>query len=293
MKVKDLLNKILSFCINLLASFGMLWLLVSIISYFGNDLVSKEIKNYWWLFGLIGLLYAIFKLLPKNSYEFKVPHRDAIIKIQKKNILKVEGSLIVPVNYYFKINQDGNLLTSSSILSQVVKKYYGSKPEELQFEIDQVLKENFYINYKVGEHYKIGTVVPIIKNEKKFYFLANTILNNQNKSECNDEIFEKSINELWMYLSECASKEDFIIPLIGTGNGRLKTDRVIVFQEILLSFLSSLSSKNYAESLTICFNATDIKKHKINFENIGDFSKAKIEYQDYRTRSINGKNKLN
>lgn len=290
--MKDFLLKAIIFLTNLSSAFGFLWLIVSITAYFGGDVISTEIKKYWWLFGILGLACAIYKLLPKSKFEFKVPNRDAIINIKKTNILDIKGSLIVPVNNCFKINQDGDLLKSKSILSQVVKKYYNSRPEHLQADIDDKLNDPFYLDYKEGNHYKIGTVIQLSQNDNKFYFLANTILNTQNKSECNDEIFEQSINELWVYLSECASKEDYIIPLIGTGNGRLKTDREIVFQEILLSFLSSLSSKNYAESLTICFNSADLKKHNIDFEKIGDFAKAKIEYQDYRTRNTLGKNKI-
>ena len=290
--MKELLTKIFEFSINLISAFGLLWLVIEITSYFASEEVINLIKSLWWLFGIVGLAFAIYKQIPKSKYEFKVPNRDASIHIKKNDILKLDGSLIIPVNYLFKIDQDGKILQSNSVLAQVIKKHYNSKPEHLQTDIDNVLLDKYYLNYKDDNGYKIGTVVPIFHNNKKFYLLANTKLNAQYKSFCDDEMFETSLNELWVYLSDCASKEDFIIPLIGTGNGRLNTDREIVFQEILLSFLSSLSVKNYADSLTICFNPNDVKKHKLDFEKIGAFAKAKIEYQDYRNRNIKGTNKM-
>ena len=77
-------NTIFKFLVNLISAFGLLWLLVEISDFFGNKDFSDGIKNYWWLFGLLGLGYAILKLFPKSSYEFKVPNRDANIFIKKK-----------------------------------------------------------------------------------------------------------------------------------------------------------------------------------------------------------------
>ncbi len=290
--MKEFFTKVFEFGVNLISAFGLLWLIVEISSFYASDNTVKTLKGTWWIFGIVGLGFALFKLIPNSSFSFKVPDRDASIHIRKKDIMGVDGSLIVPINNKFVINQDGDLLKSKSILSQVVKKHYHGKPEHLQNDINTILESNFYNDYRYCDEYKIGTVVPVTQNNKKFYYLANTKLNAQNKSYCNDEMFETSLNELWVYLSDCASKEDFIIPLIGTGNGRLNTDREIVYKEILLSFLSSLSSKNYADSLTICFNPADIIKNKINFDRIGKFSQSKIEYQDYRHRTTNGTNKM-
>jgi len=278
------------FVISTFAAFGVLWTGIEILDFFGGENVSKIIKPYWWVFGLLGLGYGFYKTKKKKSISYKVNNRDASINVVMKDIFEIPGSLIVPVNNQFKINQDGELLQSKSILAQVVRKYYSSKPSLLQGEIDKKLNEDFYKNYRINNEYKIGTVVPLSIAGKKFYFLSNTKLNQQNKSYCDDEMFEKSLNELWVYLQDCASKEDYVIPLIGTGNGRLNTDRQIVFQEILLSFLSSLSSKNYAESLSICINPTAIKKKIIDFDKCQDFAISKVTYHDYKTRGIAGSN---
>jgi hypothetical protein len=292
MRVKELLLHIWSFGVNLGSAFGFLFLVVEIAEHQGDPIVASNIKEFWWIFGLLGLAYAIIRIIPKGHFEFKVPNRDATIYIRQKNIFRIKGSLVVPINNIFKVNQDGDILASNSILSQVIKRFYNKKPEQLQTEIDRQLNNSFYINYRNGNEYNIGTVVPVQCAKRKFYFLANTKLNSQNRSYCDDDMFEKSLNELWVYLSDSASKEAFIIPLIGTGNGRLNTEREIVFKEILLSFLSSLSAKNYAESLTICLNPKDIQKHEINFKDIGEFSEAKIKYQDYRNRTIAGTNRM-
>lgn len=95
-----------------------------------------------------------------------------------------------------------------------------------------------------------------------------------------------------MYLSECASKEDFIIPLIGTGNGRLQMGREKVFKEIVLSFISSLSSKNYADSLTVCIHPSDLKRHDLDILKLAEFTNAKVTYQEYRFNNDGGQNSM-
>lgn len=270
------IKQIWLFLVNLFSAFGILWLAIEITNHFATKEVNDFVKGLWWLFGILGLAYAIFMSLPKNKITLILKNTGTILKILQKDIFKIDGALIVPINNHFKVNQDGNLLESKSILSQVVKKYYNSRPEHLQSDLDNKLKDENYKHYKENDLFKIGTVVPIKSGNKKFYFLANTILNRNNKSECTDEMFEKSLNELWIYLADYANKDDFIIPLIGTGNGRLKTDPNIVFEEILLSFISSLSYKSYASSLTICIFPGMVKQGLISFPDVLQFSESKV-----------------
>lgn len=292
--MKEIKEKAISFCVHLLSSFGLLWLIIEIAAFWSSKDVLEKIKSFWWLFAVVGLIYAFKKVLPPRSITLKVPNRDSTIKVCQKDILQIKGSLVIPINNSFVVNKDGQILKSNSILAQIVKMYFNSRPEYLQTDLDKELESEFYKSYKdeTSDEYEIGTVVPIIKDDKKFYFLANTKTNRQNKAYCDDEMFEKSINELWVYLSDCASKEDFIVPLFGTGNGRLNFDRFIVYQEILMSFLSSLSSKSYAKSLTICFNPTDVHKYAISFDEVTRFAEAKVIYQNYSKSTSKGTNAM-
>lgn len=276
------IKQVWKFLINLFSAFGILWLAIEITNHFASSEINQFVKSIWWIFGLVGLAYAIYMSLPENKVKLILKDTGTIVNILHGDIFKVSGSIIVPVNNQFKVNQDGNLLESKSILSQVVKKHFNSRPEHLQSDLDKILEEEKYKHFKEKGKFKIGTVVPIKVNNRKFYFLANTILNRNNKSECTDEMFEKSLNELWIYLADCANKDDFVIPLIGTGNGRLKTNPNTVFEEILLSFISSLSYKNYATSLTICIFSGMVKNGIISYKEIIEFSRAKILSTRYR-----------
>lgn len=195
--MKEMGKQIFSFLVNLFSAFGLLWLIVEIVDYFGTTATSERIKSFWWLFGLLGLGYAIFKLIPKKKFTYKVPDRDAKVNIVSKDIFKIKGSLLITINNKFLVNQDGVLLQANSILSQFVKKHYQSKPELLQAEINSKLQTDFYNDYKTSEQeYKIGTTVLITVENVNFYFFVNTKLNAQDKSYCDKNMFEESLNEL-------------------------------------------------------------------------------------------------
>lgn len=107
--------------------------------------------------------------------------------------------------------------------------------------------------------YKIGTVVPIYRDEKQYYLLCSSTLNGQNRSKSTEDDLRSSLIELWAFLSHCGSKDNLVIPIIGTGRGRIQMTREEVIKEIVLSFLSSLDIESYCEQLT---NLHSSKRHK-------------------------------
>lgn len=116
---------------------------------------------------------------------------------------------------------------------------------------------------------------------KQFYILANTTLNHADRSFATKEGLELALNELWTYLSEQSGKENFVIPIIGTGRGRIPMKREDVFKEIVLSFLASCSDKNYADKLIVCIGYKDIKEHKIDIELLVKWTEAKVSFADF------------
>lgn len=278
----------------LLAVTAVLWGVIEMSDYFFEDNFSKKVKPFWWLFLLIGLAITTFRCWPKSGYCFPIPNRDSKVEVVFKNIFKLKGSIIITINNQFKVNPGGNVLNSPSMLAQFIRDYYDNKPNTLQNEIDNELSKVHYSNFKISEHeYKIGTVVPVKAKNQQFYILANTTLNQADRSFATKEGLELALNELWTYLSERSGKENFIIPIIGTGRGRIPMKREDVFKEIILSFLASCSDKNYADKLIVCIGPNDIKEHKIDVELLVKWTEAKVTFADFQKRNYsNGTNIL-
>lgn len=270
-----------------MASIGILWGILEVTAFFGGDNFVKVVRPYWWVFLILGLIYTTIKCWPKNKYSFPIPNRDSKVDLQLKNSFKIVGSLIIPINNKIRVNTGGHLGTSTSILSQFVKDYYDNKPDSLQFEIDHELAKAKYKNNKINdEEYKIGTVVPVTAKEKQFYLLVNSTLNQQDRSVATKDTLENALNELWTYLAEHAGKEKFIIPILGTGRGRINMTREEVLKEIVLSFVASCSDRNYADKLIVSIHPNDISEHNINLEELVKWVESKVKYADFKKRTF-------
>lgn len=102
----------------------------------------------------------------------------------------------------------------------------------------------------------MGQWFQFIGTKNNFTFYVAPPLNEQNRSKSTEDDLRNSLVELWAYLSHCGSKDNLVIPIIGTGRGRIPMTREEVIKEIVLSFLSSLGIESYCEQLTICIHRT-------------------------------------
>lgn len=261
---------------SLLSVFGVLWLIVEILAFFNKQEFANDLKSFWWVFLIIGVCLIIYQNWPKHFYSYKVNNRDVSISIQLGDIFKSSGALIVPVNNRLDVDNNGIVSRSSSILKFLIDIVYKGVGSHLKTDINAKLldSKDWYEKFiiKANPHeYKIGTVVPVFRDEKQYYLLCNTTLNDQNRSKCTPDDLRNSLVELWAFLAHCGSKDNLVIPIIGTGRGRLTITREEVIKEIVLSFLASLSADNFCEQLTICIHPYDIKKYNLNIEKISDF----------------------
>ncbi len=265
-----------SFGKSILSVFGGLWLLVEILAFFGQTVWSENIKSIWWVFLLIGSIIIIYRNWPKSFFTFKVHNRDVSLSIMIGDIFKIDGALIVPINNRLDCENNGIVKKSSSILRLFIDHAYNKTSAHLNTDICQQLEDNAeWYNQFVEENdpktYKVGTVVPIFRSEKQYYMLCSSTLNEQGRSKTTVDDLRLSLNELWAYLTHSGSKDNLVIPIVGTGRGRIPLKREEVIKEIVLSFLVSLSQDSYCEQLTICIHPNDLKKNKMNLDDLLDF----------------------
>jgi hypothetical protein len=276
---------------SILSVFGAIWLLIEILAFFNQESVSQEIKSFWWFLLILGLIIIIYRNWPKSLYTYDVLHRDVSISIKIGDIFAIDGALIIPINNRLDCENNGIIQRSSSILNFFIRKKYNGKYKKLQKDINESLSEDksWYSNYVINKkppEYKIGTVVPIFKDEKQYYFTCSSSLNSQNRSKTTEDDLRLSLTELWSYLTHSGSKDNLVIPILGTGRGRITMTREEVIKEIVLSFLVSLSADNYCEQLTICIHPKDLKKYNIKLQEILDFINLQCNNTNYKSNNI-------
>lgn len=271
---------------SILSVFGSLWLVVEILVFFRQRDWAENIKSIWWVFLIVGLVIIIYRNWPKSLFTFKVHNRDVSVSVKIGDIFKLEGALIIPINNHLDCDNNGVIKKSSSILRYFIDNVYNNVSAHLNTDIQQELEENagWYNQFIEGESpitYKVGTVVPIFRSEKQYYMLCSAILNEKGRSKTTLDNLRISLNGLWAFLTHSGSKDNLIIPIVGTGRGRIPLKRDSVIKEIVLSFLVSLSQDSYCDQLTICIHPNDLKENNMNLDDLLDFIKLQCKNTGY------------
>lgn len=289
-------NRIWSIVRDSMSALGFLTVVITIVEFFPSLIdISTFLKNKSFLivFTLFSLMYGIIKNRPRNNFVFNIKNRDIELELHIGKLEKINSAYIVPVNSEFDMNLNGSVQVSQSVKSMVIRKYFAGDHSTLKQRIAKELKSKIYSTQKENGKYKLGTTVRIQTDDKKktFYFVVNSNKLNDSRVEAQENGLSLTLSGLWSYISTHGAKECISIPLLGTGNGRLKIPREEVYKEIVRSFIPSCAGKSYCERMTIVIRDEDITKCKINIEELIDFTKLHTEYADFakyeKTSNVN------
>lgn len=261
---------------DVLSVFGALWLLLEILSFFQIEEVVKQLKTFWWLFGIIGTLITIYRSLPKLRYSYKVKNSDVSINLVVGNILELEGSIFVPMNNKFDFDNSGLVMGSNSIIQQFINRNYNGDFEELSQIVKEKLENSRFRNESQNPEYDLGTVVPINSGDKIYYIVSTSRLNESGRSKTTHEDLIEGLNSFWEYLLINGLNDDLVLPLIGTGRGRIKIPRRNIIKEIVDSFVNC-ENINFCNSLTICIYPKDLKTYIFYFDELTNYIRNAAE----------------
>lgn len=262
---------------NLLTSFGTLWLVAEIASFFSIQ-ARDWLVSRWWLFLLAGIVWSVYTLWPKTSFKYKVHGRDVIIELKIADAFDVDGALVISCNTTFDTDIEGRISTAPSIQGKFLREYYDGNVEHLDLDIQaQISKEQYQHvivdKNKIGkkERYKTGTVIQLKRKNRKFYLLALTDISRDGRARGSEDDLKNALPRLWYYISEKGDKGDVVIPLVGTGHARIPITREDVFKIIVRSFVASCSSRNYCDKLLIVIHPKDVIRYNIDIEGLNAF----------------------
>lgn len=265
---------------------GVFSIIVAIVDFFPQlKFLSVFFKQSLFLILLIlvSFICVVIKNIPKKHFLFKINNRDTWIELRIGNMEKISATYVVPVNSEFDIDLKGSTLASTSVLSMIVKKYFAGDCKTLQKKISVQLKSKDYVIQKENGKYKLGTTVRIETDDKlrAFYFVANSQKVGDRRVESDENGLYATLNGLWSYVSINGVKEHIVVPLLCSGNGRIKITREEVYKEIVRSFVASCAGRNYCNKMTVVVRGEDIDKYKINVEKLVEFTQLQTEYVDF------------
>ena len=260
----------LGFGKNLLASYGAIWLVAEPVSFFSDNAeLFLSTKGTWYY--ILGFLVACFLSRPRTVISSQLKDRDITIEIRIANAFDVPGDLVIPTNTTFDTDFDGRIPKANSIQGEFTRRYYDSEIHHLDLDIDRALSKEDYQyeelpkrNRGKKRQYPIGTVIQLQRRNRLFYLVANSHIKENGVANTTMENLSKSLEGLWCYISEKGFKSDIVIPLMGTGKGRLGEKREDIFLEIIRSFIASCSSSTYCDKVIIAIYPPDVTTYGID-----------------------------
>jgi hypothetical protein len=248
--------------------------------------------SWYWLVGLalFALIYAAWRRRPPTKIACRVKNQDVTVEIAVGDIFSFSGSLIIGSNTTFDTNVSQNLIARTSIQGIFTEKYYSS-PAELDTALEPALNglpHTELLGHRVGKgkEYPIGTCVRVNTRERSAYLLALAKMNAHGVAQSSFQDLQDTLPKLWEFIATRGSKEDLLIPVLGTGFSRLLQSRQDVIREIILSFLAACTERTFCDKLTIVIAPQDLAKNNISIESLGDFLGHHCRYRAPRSQVV-------
>ena len=274
-----------------LVPLGFFWLIVKVITFF-YPAVEKNIQQLWLLFlFLVGsLVYATVMCRPRNKVSGRLNGRDVTLEVVIHDIFKLPGTLIVGSNTTFDTKISDQLISPKSIQGQFTNKFYANE-QKLDLEIESQLTGISPIEELNGsrigkkKRYKIGQVVRVAPKGIIAYLVSIAHINQHGNAQGNFEYIKEALANLWIFIGERGTRDELVLPVLGTGYSRIQETREEVIQEIIQSFVAACGERVFCEKLTIVISPSDAAKHDISIEEIGSYLRHVCKYTRYSSGS--------
>jgi hypothetical protein len=270
---------------SILSSFGSLWLIVEIGTYFLGETsqIIVGIKGQWLIFFVIGFFIAIIRSRPKFTVEGKLNNRDISITVTIGDLFKQSGALVISSNTTFDthISKDG--ISEKSIQGQFTKRLYYGDETQLDKDISFVLQgiqPEILAGKKIGKNlkYPIGTTVKLNPKNQTVYMIAIANINEYGVASATYDDLKQALACLWLFIGSRGLKENIVIPVVGTGFSRLPQSREEIIREIIKSYIAACSESTFSDKLTIVISPADIEKYKIHFNELEEYISHVCKY---------------
>lgn len=243
-------------------------------------------NQYWYIFFVAGICLVIWSNAPTLKFASKLGGRDVCISLVIGDIIKFNGAIIIGSNTTFDVDIRRDLISKNSIQGKFTDKYYDGTQvidAELAAGLNGLPSEQLP-EPRVGKcvRYPIGTVVKLTPKGRTGYLLAISNINEHGNASGTFDDLKTALAKLWVYLGSKGSKDEpILMPILGTGFGRLRETREAVFREIVRSFVAACSESSFCDDLTIVLHGDDLVRHKMDFKDLCEFLSSVCKYTDF------------
>ena len=244
---------------------------------------QSDIPSYGILCAIgLSILVVIFKRRPVSKICYKLPRKDITIEVVIGDLFSMEGQKVISANNTFDTDMGSGLIAEKSLQGQLANKCFPGNITELDQKIEEALDgvDSSPIENPLGKdkRYDIGTVAKLISGKEIFYLLAMGELNKNGTAETSLPSIRTALDRLWHFISSEGENDPVIIPLLGTGRGRITTSRKKMIEIHAQSFINASKDRIFSNKLIITIWPDDAKNFEINLLEIKDCLTHSLEY---------------
>jgi hypothetical protein len=263
----------------LLADVGGAYLVLEVLDFF--QVYPRERHTLWTLVGilLLSVAHVLVTRRPVSRVTYKVPKKDLCYEVRIDDLFACPGEIVVSAGTTFDTDVASGLIAPNSIQGQLSHRFFNDNTEELDRQIEVSLDgvpSEQAISPGKRKRYPIGTVAKVNAHGKNFYLLAMAELNEHGNAQSSPEMVDEALEKLWAYMAERGEHGDVVLPLVGTGRGRIQLPRKKIIERIAQSFAYASRERTFANRLIIVVHPDDAAKYDVNL----------FEVRDYLVRSL-------
>ncbi|MES2650020.1 MAG: macro domain-containing protein [Bacteroidota bacterium] len=250
---------------SILAIFGIIWLIVETLDFFQVYTRDKYASFAFFVFLIISILVSILLKRPIKSISILFPEHDLTIEVRIANLFDLSGATMISTNTFFEADVAAGKIAVDSLQGQFTAKYYTGS----QIELIKCIKEELSF-LDSASPYPIGTTIPIHTHGKTFYFTAMSVLGEGGNASSSISQVQDALSGLWDYVKFKGDLIELVVPIIGTGRGRVKISRKKMIALIAESFVKASVQNKFSEKLIIAVRPEDAQNFGINLYDIKD-----------------------
>jgi hypothetical protein len=257
------------------AVMGILYLCVDLADAF--NIYKKDRYSYYGLIFLVvlALLYVVSTRRPLSRITYKVPQKDFAIEVLIGDLFKIPGEVVISTSSTFDTDMASGLIAVSSLQGQLATNYFNGQTTEIDRQIEVSLaREQFTVNQNrpgKKKEYPIGTVARVSAHSKNFYLVAMSHMDENGNASSNLKLIDEALEKLWVNLASKAEVGDIVMPLMGTGRGRVAYPRKKMIERIAQSFTDACNERAFSNKLIIVVRPEDASKFSLNLFQVRDY----------------------
>lgn len=257
------------------AVMGILYLCVDLADAF--NIYKKDQYRYYGLIILVvlALTYVLSTRRPLSRVSYKIPQKDFAVEVLIGDLFKIPGEVIISTSSTFDTDMSSGLIAVTSLQGQLATNYFNGQTTEIDRQIELSLsREQFTNNNKrpgKKHEYPIGTVARVSSRSKNFYLVAMSHMDENGNASSDLKMIDEALEKLWLNLASKAEIGDIVMPLMGTGRGRVAYPRKKMIERIAQSFTDACNQRAFSNRLIVVVRPEDASKFSLNLFQVRDY----------------------